>query len=284
LLQSDYSLVEVRMLFEIGSRKGITSGELTNILQLDKGYVSRIISTFVQNRLVASVPSSRDKRLLDIKLSVKGHKLLHKLQEQADAQVAELTDHLHRTELDAVVNAMRTLKMMLAPDYGKDKLAKAITYRDVLKAGDLGYLIYLHGKLYAAESGYTLAFEGYVAKTFYEFVEHYDHVNDKIWLALYNDEIVASIAILKRSKDEAQLRWFLVHPMFRGTGVGRKLLETALSYCEKNFRRVYLMTADTQHKAIAMYRKAGFTLTSSSEVEQWGKRLREERYDLILPS
>jgi DNA-binding MarR family transcriptional regulator/GNAT superfamily N-acetyltransferase len=284
LLQSDYSLVEVRTLFEIGSRKQITSGELANMLRLDKGYVSRIISTFVQNGLVAGAPSARDKRLFEIKLSAKGRRLLKKLQVQADTQVAGLTQHLHRNELDVVVNAMRTIEIFLAPDYGKDKLAKAIMYRDELKPGDLGYLIYLHGKLYAAESGYTLEFEGYVAKTFYEFVEHYDHVNDKIWLASYNDEIVASIAILKRSKDEAQLRWFLVHPMFRGTGVGRKLLETALSYCAQRFRRVYLLTADTQHKAIAMYQKAGFTLTSSTAVEQWGKRLREERYDLILHS
>src|SRR5688572_20059357 len=82
LLQSDYSLVEVRTLFEIGSRKQITSGELSSMLRLDKGYVSRIISTFVQKGLVAGAPSSRDKRLFEIKLSAKGRRLLRKLQEQ----------------------------------------------------------------------------------------------------------------------------------------------------------------------------------------------------------
>lgn len=284
LLQSDYSIGEARMLFEIGNRKRVTAGELANILLLDKGYVSRIVSTFVQNRLVSSVPSSSDKRQFEIRLSEKGHRLLQSLQQRSDAQVANLTDHLDRSEMNALVNAMGTIEMFLAPDYGKDKLAKAITYRHVLRPGDLGYLIYLHGKLYAEESGYTLEFEGYVANTFYDFVEHCDRAKDRIWLASFNDEIVASIAILNRPKGEAQLRWFLVHPMFRVTGVGRKLLKTALSYCKGRFKRIYLMTADTQHQAIAMYKKAGFSLTSSVETVQWGKHLREERYDLILRS
>jgi GNAT superfamily N-acetyltransferase len=161
-------------------------------------------------------------------------------------------------------------------------LGEAAIYRDTLHAGDLGYLIYLHGKLYAEECGYSMAFEGYVAKTFYEFERQYDPDHDKIWIATYNDEIVASIAILKRPRGTAQLRWFLVHPMFRGTGIGRKLFQTALTYCRGRFSKVYLMTADSQRKAIEMYRRAGFTLTSSEEVNQWGMRLKEERYDLIL--
>ncbi|HTF20125.1 MAG TPA: helix-turn-helix domain-containing GNAT family N-acetyltransferase [Chryseolinea sp.] len=284
LLQSDYSLGEVRILFEIARLNRVTARDLANFLLLDKGYVSRIISGFVRDGLAVSTASSRDKRLFEINLSAKGHRLLQTLQQRSDAQVAELIQHLDRSEMDAMVKAMRTVKILLAADYGKDKLAEAITFRDILKAGDLGYLIYLHGKIYAQESGYTLEFEGYVAKTFYEFVEQYDRDHDKIWLALYNDEIVASIAILKRSHEEAQLRWFLVHPMFRGTGIGRKLLDTALSYCAQRFVRVYLMTADTQHQAIAMYKKAGFSLVSSVEAEQWGKRLREERYELVLNS
>ena len=163
-----------------------------------------------------------------------------------------------------------------------EKMSSAVTIRDILEPGDLGYMIYMHGKYYALEEGYSLEFEGYVARTFYEFTQQYNPEHDKVWLALYDGEIVASIAILRRSSEEAQLRWFLVHPAFRGTGIGKKLFEMALTYCKTRFQRVYLMTADTQHKAIAMYKKAGFKLTSSVSADQWGKRLCEERYDLML--
>lgn len=169
---------------------------------------------------------------------------------------------------------------MKRSEFDREQLAAAVTYRDTLMPGDLGYMIYLHGKLYAEESGYSLEFEGYVAKTFYEFVQHFDRDADKIWLALYEDEIVGCIAVLKRPDNDAQLRWFLVHPVFRGTGIGKKLFDMALAYGRARFNSIYLMTADTQQKAISMYREAGFALTSSVEMVQWGMTLREERYDL----
>lgn len=175
------------------------------------------------------------------------------------------------------------MKPDIRPAEGEDKsILNAVHYRNTLEPGDLGYMIHLHGKLYAQEEGYSLEFEGYVAKTFYEFTQHYNPEHDRFWLALYNDEIVACIAILRRSSDEAQLRWFLVAPAFRGLGIGRKLFEEALAYCRARFSSVYLMTADTQQKAIALYKAAGFKLTSSVKADQWGKRLSEERYDLIL--
>ncbi|WP_227699105.1 GNAT family N-acetyltransferase [Spirosoma radiotolerans] len=150
-----------------------------------------------------------------------------------------------------------------------------------MKPGDIGYLIYLHGVLYAQEEGYSQEFEGYVVKTFYDFPAHYNPQKDKIWLAMYQDQIIGCIAIQARPQNEAQLRWFLVHPVFRGTGIGRRLLKTALAYNkEEVFDRVYLLTTDVQQKAVSMYKKAGSELSSSIEVNQWGKVLHEERYGL----
>ena len=282
LFTSGYSLTEARVLFEIGNPGKISTSQLSQVLLLDKGYLSRVINKFVKRGLVRKVISSGDKRSSDLILLQKGRHDLTMLKRRSDEQIDQLTAALNTLELNSVVAAMRTIRLMLTTGYDKRMLADEVTVRDTLQPGDLGYMIYLHGKLYAEESGYSFAFEGYVAKTFYEFTKQYDDNHDRIWLASYNDEIVASIAILKRPRRTAQLRWFLVHPMLRGTGIGSKLLETALTYCREKFDSVYLMTADTQHKALDMYRRAGFILTKSVEVEQWGIRLREERYDLII--
>lgn len=284
ILESPYSLSEVRILYEIGAHGSITAQQLSELLNLDKGYLSRIITMFKKNGIVSKVSSREDARAYQIGLTRNGAKLLQSLQEKSDEQIKSFISKLSTDETDMLVYSMRTIKTLLSADYNNNILAQQVVYREGLKPGDIGYLIYLHGVLYAKESGYSEAFEGYVVKTFYEFLEHYSADKDKIWLVTYNNQIIGCIAILGRPKQEAQLRWFLVHPVFRGTGIGRKLLETALSYCrKKKFKRVYLLTTNIQQRAIAMYKQAGFRPTHSVKMNQWGKTLQEERYDLELP-
>jgi len=283
LLDGPYSLAETRILYEIGARQPVTAQEIVSLLKLDKSYLSRIIKQFSADGVISRKASKADSRLFDISLTTAGTKLLRDLQAKSDEQIGGFLEKLSTDEADMLVNSMRTVENLLSADYSNKVLAGQVIYREGLRPGDIGYLIYLHGELYARESGYSLAFEGYVAKTFYEFLERYDTEKDKVWLATYNGEIVGCIAILAKPRQMAQLRWFLVHPVFRGTGVGRHLLQTALNYCRtQQFKSVYLMTTDVQQQAIAMYKKAGFVPTASNEMQQWGKMLREERYDLVL--
>lgn len=283
ILNGPYSLAEARILFEIGLRQPIASQELATLLGLDKGYLSRIIKMFGIDGVIERTPSRQDSRVQYISLTDEGSSLLNELQGKSDTQIEAFLKKLSPDETGMLVNSMRTIENLLSAEYNNQVLSHQVIYREGLKPGDVGYLIYLHGVLYARESGYSQEFEGYVVKTFYEFLEHYDAGKDKIWLATYNEQIIGCIAILSKPDNEAQLRWFLVHPVFRGTGVGKHLLAMALAHCkEQQFNNVYLLTTDVQQKAIAMYKKAGFQPSASIEMEQWGKTLREERYDLNL--
>ncbi|GAB2698651.1 helix-turn-helix domain-containing GNAT family N-acetyltransferase [Mucilaginibacter koreensis] len=283
ILDGPYSLAEARILFEIGLHQPVSSQKLGALLGLDKGYLSKIIKMFSNDGVIMRTPSTEDSRVYHISLTDQGFRLLNDLQGKSDMQIEDFLKKLSADEAGMLVSSMRTVENLLSSDYNNTVLAHQVTYREGLKPGDVGYLIYLHGILYARESGYSQEFEGYVVKTFYDFLEHYNIQKDKIWLATYNDQIVGCIAILSKPDNEAQLRWFLVHPVFRGTGVGKHLLTTALTHCrEQQFDNVYLLTTDVQQKAIAMYKKAGFRPTTSVEMEQWGKMLREERYDLDL--
>jgi DNA-binding MarR family transcriptional regulator/N-acetylglutamate synthase-like GNAT family acetyltransferase len=282
-LESDYSLSEVRVLYEIGEHPTITAQELCELLSIDKGYLSRILKLFKKGGIIISALSKKDARVYEIGLTAKGSKLLASLQQKSDQQIEKFISKLNPDESGMLVNSMRTIETLLAAGYNNQFLAKQVSYREGLKPGDIGYLIYLHGVLYAKESGYSQEFERYVVKTFYDFLEHYTPEKDKIWLATYNGQIVGCISILNRPDQEAQLRWFLVQPVFRGTGIGKHLLETALSYCvQQSYKKVYLFTTDIQQRAIGMYRKAGFQSVTSVTVNQWGKVLQEERYDLEL--
>jgi hypothetical protein len=75
-----------------------------------------------------------------------------------------------------------------------------------VKPGDVGYLIFSHGVPYARESGYSQEFEGYVMKTFYEFLEHYDTAKTQ-YVVPYNEEIVSCIAILSKPDNRSWFAW-----------------------------------------------------------------------------
>jgi len=155
--------------------------------------------------------------------------------------------------------------------------------RHHINLGDIGYLTYLHGILYAKEYGYNQTFEAYVAGGLAEFVQSFNPNKDRIWLAETNGRIIGSIAIVRHSNANAQLRWFLVHPDYRGLGIGKELLKDALQFCKEcKYKTVFLWTTSELIEAGQLYTCFGFSKTEEKAHEIWGKRVTEERYDLYL--
>ena len=155
--------------------------------------------------------------------------------------------------------------------------------RCIIKPGDIGYLIYLHGVVYAKEYGYDQTFEAYVAKGLAEFIQSFSPDNDGFWLAEVNDQIIGSIAIEKHSEKKAQLHWFFVHPDYRGFGLGKELMSEAIQFCKKcKYRTIFLWTTSELEVASHLYTHFGFKKTEEKAHKIWGKNLVEERYELNL--
>ncbi len=158
-----------------------------------------------------------------------------------------------------------------------------ITIRTEPKMGDLGYVIYLHGDLYGREYGFGGQFELYVAKGVAEFFEHYDQSRDRIWLAEHGGIIIGSLVLMHREDNTAQLRYFLLHPEYRGIGLGKHLMELWMTFAQEvGYERAFLLTADELDAAISLYTRHGFTLTSQHDSTAFGRPLREQRYDAQL--
>lgn len=158
-----------------------------------------------------------------------------------------------------------------------------VVLRDQCKPGDIGWIIHLHGTSYAHEYGYDETFEAYVASGLAKFLERFDSGYDRLWLAESDGQIVGSIAIVRHSKHTAQLRWFFVHPSYRGRGIGKQLLSEALRFCrEKKYRAVSLWTTSELETARHLYIGAGFRKREEIVHPIWGKDVVEERYELLL--
>jgi GNAT superfamily N-acetyltransferase len=160
-----------------------------------------------------------------------------------------------------------------------------VKIRTTMEPGDLGYVIYLHGVLYAREYKLDRMFEGGVAERFGEFVKQYDPRKDLFAVAELDGRIVGSIVIHGLDHNIAMLRYFLLHPDARGRGAGRELMNRAIEFCrERGFRKVVLWTISELKAAAHLYRDFGFVITREKTHEIWGATRTEQEYELILES
>lgn len=152
--------------------------------------------------------------------------------------------------------------------------------RHEIKPGDIGYIIYLHGILYAQEYGFDHTFEPYVAKPLAEFVLSATEL-ERLWIAEADGKIVGSVAIVRASEQTAQLRWLILHSDARGLGLGKQLVREAVSFSEAaGYKALFLWTISNLKAAIHLYKSAGFVKTEEKAHYLWGVNLTEERYEL----
>lgn len=159
----------------------------------------------------------------------------------------------------------------------------SVNIRTDLQAGDLGYITYLHGLLYSREYGYAIAFESYVAKGLHEFYTAYNPLRNRIWIVEENNKIVGSLLLMDRG-EEAQLRYFLIDPEYRGQGLGKKMMELFMDFLKDcNYSSCYLWTTHELEGAASLYKRYGFILSEEKLSHAFGKELMEQKYVLTLP-
>ena len=158
-----------------------------------------------------------------------------------------------------------------------------ISIRTDLRPGDIGYVIYMHGVLYGKEYQYGIQFETYVAKGLCEFYEEYDPRRNRVWICEHREKIIGFLLLMDRN-EAAQLRYFLIEPDYREIGLGSKLLNMYVAFLKEcGYQRSYLWTTHELAAAASLYKRIGFQLTEEKGSTSFGKPLREQRYDLILP-
>ncbi|WP_461614926.1 bifunctional helix-turn-helix transcriptional regulator/GNAT family N-acetyltransferase [Clostridium sp. Marseille-QA1073] len=280
ILESSFSLSEVRILHEIEKIENCTAKMLADTLSIDVGYLSRILKRFQKCGFIEKKQSQSDRRAQYLTVTPIGKEKMDELNVLSDEQITQMLEPLSDLDIINLARNMTSIESILTN--GKNIKPEDISIRTDIRAGDTGYITYMHGWIYRKEYDYSTAFEGYVAESFYEFLLDYNPDRDRLWCAEHNGEIIGCIGIVGH-QDKAQLRWFLLHPNYRGIGIGKELLNLALAFArEKGYKKAYLKTTNDLEKATSMYTKAGFVKSAEKENPSWRNDLTELEYEMNL--
>jgi DNA-binding MarR family transcriptional regulator/GNAT superfamily N-acetyltransferase len=280
LLDSPFSLTEVRALYELAHRDQLTAADLCKELGLDAGYLSRILRTFEKQGLIAKQSSVADARQSLLNLTAKGRKAFEPLDDRSNDQVAAMLGKLSPAKQKHLLEAMQSIESVLNPP---DKPAGAYLLRQH-RPGDMGWVVQRHGELYWQEYRYDERFEALVARIVSDFVENLDPARERCWVAERDGERVGSVFLVQKSKSVSKLRLLLVEPTARGLGIGGQLVAECVRFArEAGYKKMILWTQSELTAARAIYQKAGFKLTAKRRHDSWSReKMVAETWELRL--
>ena len=260
LLQSPFSLAEMRVLYEIANRENVSAVELAEELRLDAGYLSRILRRFQKGGLVRRETSAEDGRRNLLSLTEKGQRTFATLNARQEEDVAALLTRVPAAGQRRLIESMHAIEEVLGAPAEGSKTPYVLRQH---QPGDMGWITHRHGVLYSQEYGYDEHFEALVAKIVGEFIENYDPARERCWIAERNGEIAGSVFLVKKSATVAQLRLLYVEPSARGLGIGARLIDECLRFARRaRYRKVTLWTQSELLAARHLYEKAGFELVA----------------------
>lgn len=280
LLDSPWSLTQVRVMYEIAHRAGVTAGALAGELGLDPGYLSRILKGFEARRLLSRAAADGDARRQHLRLTPAGQRVLAPLERRARRQVRSLLAALDERRRESVLAAMRTIGEAFAPR----SVADAVSLRPH-RPGDMGWVVERHGVLYAREYGWNMAFEALVAGITADFITRFDAARERCWIAERDGQRTGCIFLVAGEAGTAKLRLLLVEPEARGLGLGGRLVSECVSFARAaGYARIVLWTQSNLTAARRLYQQAGFELTGREPHRSFGHELTAETWELRLAS
>jgi DNA-binding MarR family transcriptional regulator/ribosomal protein S18 acetylase RimI-like enzyme len=302
LLHSPFSLTEGRVLYEIGYHGDTgapratrpTATDLAKALDLDGGYLSRILQRFARLRLIARTRSNADARHAHLVLTTRGKAALAPLQQLARDEVAVMLQRLSPAERGRVVGAMRLIQRSLggpgdgaisesaAAAHEPEREGEAFKLREH-RAGDMGWIVSRQSALYAEEYGWTTEYEALAAEIVAQFLKTYDPGRERCWVAERDAAPVGAVMIVRQSDAVAKLRLLHVEGAARGLGIGRRLVDECVRFARAaGYEKITLWTQSNLLAARHLYEAAGFTCVSKEPHHSFGKDLVGETWELVL--
>lgn len=267
LLDSPFSLAESRVMYELYANGPAMPSELADRLDMDRGYLSRLIARLDEQGLLKSEASEADRRSRTLRLTRKGRSSFAKLDAKSQAQAAELIAPMDTRARRKLVSTLREMRRAMG-DTGI--VASPIVLRGH-RPGDIGLVIQRHGELYAREYGWDERFEALVAGILSRYIAEFNPARERCWIAERDGEFLGCVFLMHKGADTAQLRMLLVEPAARGTGLGRTLVDECIRFARQcGYKKMVLWTNSQLGAARHIYQSHGFELIREEPHDAFG--------------
>jgi len=279
LLHTPCSPTESRIIDEIANRDQVIAADLAKELGLDPGYLSRTLDRLERKGLIRKVQSPSDGRQRLLRLTTEGEAAAVLLDRRFREEIGEMMGNLSEQDQNRLIRAMDTIEQLLG---GGRRLSEPYILRQH-EPGDMGWIVHMHGRLYAEEYGWDERFEALVARICADFIDRYNPDRERCWIAEMDGQVVGSVMVVQESEDVAKLRLLLVDPRARGLGLGKRLVDECIRFARrKGYKKLVLWTNNVLVAARNIYRKAGFVPVKEEPHRNFGPELIGETWELAL--
>jgi DNA-binding MarR family transcriptional regulator/GNAT superfamily N-acetyltransferase len=278
-LGSEFSLTEVRVLYELAHREQATASELVKELELDPGFVSRLLKSFERQGLVERQQSRDDKRARIITLTTVGRQRFASLDARQVSEVEDMLRGLSEEKQRHLLSALRTVRELLTETAPQSELC---VMREP-EPGDVSFITFRHGVLYSREFGLGQGFEAHISQVLSPFLQNRNEAKERLWVAEIDGDRVGSLAVLRGNAESARIEAHLVEPEVRRRGIGRQLLNEGLRFARsRGYRQAMLSMPSILQDARRLYDREGFQCLSEQRDRRWGTTLSHELWELDL--
>jgi GNAT superfamily N-acetyltransferase len=239
--------------------------DLRQVLDLDSGYLSRILARLEDEGLVDRVRSAVDGRRQVVALTPAGRKEFRLLDRRSARELGALLSGHPAGDRRRLTSALATVRALL-----DDTFAPEVTIR-APASGEFGWMVERHGALYAEEYGWNEEFEGLVARIVADYLAGREDGAEDAWVAEMAGAPVGCVLCIRKDATTAQLRILLVEPHARGRGIGSALTDRCIEFARRaGYSRLVLWTNDVLRDARRIYERAGFELIEEEPHHSFG--------------
>lgn len=278
LLETEYTLAEARVIFELAQREWWERLELKNRLGMDASFLTRVVGRLEDAGLVVSAPSAADGRALNLSLTDRGQQAFSVLDQRSASQIEDLIANLTDEQRANLAESMTVIENLL----GRAEEQRDIVLRG-LQSGDMGWVIQRHGAIYGDEFGWNLDFEALVARIVADYQQNLTPGRENAWIVTVDGARAGCVFCCERDPETAQLRILLVEPWARGLGLGTRLVDECIRFAtDVGYQRMMLWTNDVLISARRIYEAAGFKLVEQEAHDSFGPDLVGQNWELDL--
>jgi len=247
-LDGEYSLTEARILYEIGAHPDITARTLCATLELDPGYMSRILGSLSRRKLIRQTPSEEDGREKRLSLTSTGVRSVAAINQKSDDHIVQILAAIDEADRNELLESLSRAHKLLTPRPDQSE----VTIARLTHACDEA--IQILNEYYEAVHVVQRDKPGALRSVLEE-------PHSAMWLARLGDFVVGCVVLrsLPSIAHAGECKRLYVRPAARGRHVASLLLDAMEEHARTlRLQWIYLDTYDDLKPAIALYKRRGY--------------------------